>query len=200
MFERFNESAIKVIMLAQEEARRMGHNFVGTEQILLGLIGEGRGVAATALKKSNVSLNDARIEVEKIIGRGDGKIAIEIPFTVNAKQLLQLSWQEATGLGQKHIGTEHLLLGLIRQKKCVACRVLEALSVDMLRLHAQIITLLKGTNLASDTLPLELDSSIFPSNKANLVEEPFKRYWILIIISISVAAIAAWCSYLLFKK
>jgi ATPases with chaperone activity, ATP-binding subunit len=87
MFERFTEKAIKVIMLAQEEARRLGHNFVGTEQILLGLIGEGTGVAAKVLKSMGVNLKDARVEVEKIIGRGSGFVAVEIPFTPRAKRV-----------------------------------------------------------------------------------------------------------------
>ena len=91
MFERFTEKAIKVIMLAQEEARRLGHNFVGTEQILLGLIGEGTGVAAKVLKSLGVNLKDSRIEVEKIIGRGSGFVAVEIPFTPRAKRVLELS-------------------------------------------------------------------------------------------------------------
>ena len=91
MFERFTEKAIKVIMLAQEEARRLGHNFVGTEQILLGLIGEGTGIAAKVLKSMGVNLKDARVEVEKIIGRGSGFVAVEIPFTPRAKKVLELS-------------------------------------------------------------------------------------------------------------
>ena len=90
MFERFTEKAIKVIMLAQEEARRLGHNFVGTEQILLGLIGEGTGIAAKVLKSMGVNLKDARSEVEKIIGRGSGFVAVEIPFTPRAKKVLEL--------------------------------------------------------------------------------------------------------------
>jgi len=98
MFERFTEKAIKVIMLAQEEARRLGHNFVGTEQILLGLIGEGTGVAAKVLKSMGVNLKDARIEVEKIIGRGSGFVAVEIPFTPRAKRVLELSLEEARQL------------------------------------------------------------------------------------------------------
>ena len=117
MFERFTEKAIKVIMLAQEEARRLGHNFVGTEQILLGLIGEGTGVAAKVLKSMGVNLKDARVEVEKIIGRGSGFVAVEIPFTPRAKRVLELSLEEARQLGHNYIGTEHLLLGLIREGK-----------------------------------------------------------------------------------
>ena len=112
MFERFTEKAIKVIMLAQEEARRLGHNFVGTEQILLGLIGEGTGIAAKVLKSMGVNLKDARVEVEKIIGRGSGFVAVEIPFTPRAKRVLELSLEEARQLGHNYIGTEHLLLAI----------------------------------------------------------------------------------------
>ena len=101
MFERFTEKAIKVIMLAQEEARRLGHNFVGTEQILLGLIGEGTGIAAKVLKSMGINLKDARVEVEKIIGRGSGFVAVEIPFTPRAKRVLELSLEEARQLGKR---------------------------------------------------------------------------------------------------
>ena len=101
MFERFTEKAIKVIMLAQEEARRLGHNFVGTEQILLGLIGEGTGIAAKVLKSMGVNLKDARVEVEKIIGRGSGFVAVEIPFTPRAKRVLELSLEEARQLASE---------------------------------------------------------------------------------------------------
>lgn len=142
MFERFTEKAIKVIMLAQEEARRLGHNFVGTEQILLGLIGEGTGVAAKTLKSMGVNLKDARIEVEKIIGRGSGFVAVEIPFTPRAKRVLELSWDEARQFGHNYIGTEHLLLGLIREGEGVAARVLDNLGVDLAKVRQHIIRLL----------------------------------------------------------
>ncbi len=145
MFERFTEKAIKVIMLAQEEARRLGHNFVGTEQILLGLIGEGTGVAAKVLKSMGVSLKDARVEVEKIIGRGSGFVAVEIPFTPRAKRVLELSLEEARQLGHNYIGTEHLLLGLIREGEGVAARVLENLGVDLSKVRTQVIRMLGET-------------------------------------------------------
>ncbi|KGF87371.1 ATP-dependent Clp protease ATP-binding subunit [Prochlorococcus marinus] len=145
MFERFTEKAIKVIMLAQEEARRLGHNFVGTEQILLGLIGEGTGVAAKVLKSLGVNLKDSRIEVEKIIGRGSGFVAVEIPFTPRAKRVLELSLEEARQLGHNYIGTEHLLLGLIREGEGVAARVLENLSVDLTKVRTQVIRMLGET-------------------------------------------------------
>lgn len=142
MFERFTEKAIKVIMLAQEEARRLGHNFVGTEQVLLGLIGEGTGVAAKTLKSMGVNLKDARAEVEKIIGRGSGFVAVEIPFTPRAKRVLELSWDEARQLGHNYIGTEHLLLGLIREGEGVAARVLENLGVDLNKVRSNVVKML----------------------------------------------------------
>jgi ATP-dependent Clp protease ATP-binding subunit ClpC len=142
MFERFTEKAIKVIMLAQEEARRLGHNFVGTEQILLGLIGEGTGIAAKTLKQMGVNLKDARVEVEKIIGRGSGFVAVEIPFTPRAKRVLELAWDEARQLGHNYIGTEHLLLGLIREGEGVAAKVLESLNVDVSRVRSNILRML----------------------------------------------------------
>jgi ATP-dependent Clp protease ATP-binding subunit ClpC len=139
MFERFTEKAIKVIMLAQEEARRLGHNFVGTEQILLGLIGEGTGIGPKVLKLMGVNLKDARVEVEKIIGRGSGFVAVEIPFTPRAKRVLELSLEESRQLGHNYIGTEHLLLGLIREGEGVAARVLENLGVDLSKVKSLII-------------------------------------------------------------
>jgi ATP-dependent Clp protease ATP-binding subunit ClpC len=139
MFERFTEKAIKVIMLAQEEARRLGHNFVGTEQILLGLIGEGTGIAAKVLKSMGVNLKEARVEVEKIIGRGSGFVAVEIPFTPRAKRVLELSLEEARQLGHNYIGTEHLLLGLLREGEGVAARVLENLGADPSNIRTQVI-------------------------------------------------------------
>jgi ATP-dependent Clp protease ATP-binding subunit ClpC len=153
MFERFTEKAIKVIMLAQEEARRLGHNFVGTEQILLGLIGEGTGIAAKVLKSMGVNLKDARVEVEKIIGRGSGFVAVEIPFTPRAKRVLELSLEEARQLGHNYIGTEHLLLGLIREGEGVAARVLENLALDLTKIRTQVIRLLGDTAEASTGNP-----------------------------------------------
>nr|BBI37198.1 Clp protease ATP binding subunit [Palmaria palmata] len=149
MFERFTEKAIKVIMLAQEEARRLGHNFVGTEQILLGLVGEGTGIASQVLKSMNVNLKDSRIEVEKIIGRGSGFVAVEIPFTPRAKRVLELSLEEARQLGHNYIGTEHLLMGLVREGEGVAARVLENLAIDVSSIRTEVIQML-GDNAESN--------------------------------------------------
>jgi ATP-dependent Clp protease ATP-binding subunit ClpC len=167
MFERFTEKAIKVIMLAQEEARRLGHNFVGTEQILLGLIGEGTGVAAKVLKSMGVNLKDARIEVEKIIGRGSGFVAVEIPFTPRAKRVLELSLEEARQLGHNYIGTEHLLLGLIREGEGVAARVLENLGVDLAKVRTQVIRMLGET----ETTPVGVGGGGSRSNKTPTLDE-----------------------------
>jgi ATP-dependent Clp protease ATP-binding subunit ClpC len=139
MFERFTEKAIKVVMLAQEESRRLGHNFVGTEQILLGLIGEGAGVATKVLKSMGVNLKDARMEVERIIGRGSGFVAVEIPFTPRAKRVLEMAIEEARDLGHSYIGTEHILLALLEEEDGVATRVLENLGVDLSKVRSEIL-------------------------------------------------------------
>ncbi|MGD1712022.1 ATP-dependent Clp protease ATP-binding subunit [Dapis sp. BLCC M172] len=139
MFERFTEQSIKVIMLAQEEARRLGHNFVGTEQILLGLIGEGTGIASKVLKEHGVNLKDARNEVEKIIGRGSGFTPAEIPFTPRVKRMLEISLEEARKLDHNYIGTEHLLLGLLQDSEGVAAKVLDNLGVDRGKIRTQVI-------------------------------------------------------------
>ncbi len=139
MFEHFTSEAIKVVMLAQEEARRLGHNFVGTEQILLGLMGEGNGVAAKVLTDLGVTLKDSRREVEKIIGRGSGFIPPEIPFTPKVKSLFEQSFKEARTLGHNYISTEHLLLGLTEAGEGVAAKVLQNLGVDLQDIRTAVI-------------------------------------------------------------
>jgi ATP-dependent Clp protease ATP-binding subunit ClpC len=152
MFERFTERAIKVVMLAQEEARRLGHNFVGTEQILLGLINEGTGVGPKVLKSMGLNLKDARFEVERIVGRGSGFVAVEIPFTPRAKRVLELSLEEAGQLGHNYIGTEHILLGLIKEGEGVASRVLESLGVDLSKIRSNVIKALgENSDLSNAT-------------------------------------------------
>ena len=130
MFERFTEKAIKVIMLAQEEARRLGHNFVGTEQVLLGLIGEGTGVASKTLKSMGITLKDARAEVEKIIGRGSGFVAVEIPFTPRAKRVLEKAWLAAKKASKRRIDAVDLLLAITEENDSLAMKVLDNLGVD----------------------------------------------------------------------
>ena len=151
MFERFTEKAIKVIMLGQEESRRLGHNFVGTEQILLGLIAEGTGIGPKALRSMGLNLKDLRVEVEKFVGRGTGFVAVEIPFTPRAKRVLELSLEEARELGHNYIGTEHLLLGMIREGEGVAVRVLKKMGVDLTKLRSEIIRSLGETTEVEPT-------------------------------------------------
>ncbi|MCA1992269.1 MAG: ATP-dependent Clp protease ATP-binding subunit [Coleofasciculus sp. S288] len=131
MFEHFTDRAIKAIMLAQEEARRLGHNLVGTEQILLGLIGEGTGVAAKVLKDFGITLEKARKEVENLIGRGSGFLPTELPFTPKAKRIFEQSFKEANQLGHNYIGTEHLLLAITQDKDGVAAKVMQNLDTDL---------------------------------------------------------------------
>ena len=145
MFEKFTEGAIKVIMLSQEEARRMGHNFVGTEQLLLGVIGQRHGIGARALKKLKVTLKKARKEIELYIGRGTGFVASEIPFTPRAKRVLEMAVHEGKDLGQNFVGTEHILLALIAESDGVAMRTLDKLNVDVPKLRNLILTYIEET-------------------------------------------------------
>lgn len=140
MFEKFTEGAIKVIMLAQEEARRMGHNFVGTEQLLLGVIGQRHGIGGRALAQVNVTLKKTRKEIEKYIGRGTGFVASEIPFTPRAKRVLEMSIHEGQDLGVNYVGTEHVLLSLINEADGIAMRTLDKLRVNIPKLRHLILT------------------------------------------------------------
>ena len=145
MFERFTDRARRVVVLAQDEARMLSHNYVGTEHILLGLIHEGEGVAAKTLQSLGVSLDAVRQQVEEIIGRGQQQpLSGHIPFTPRAKKVLELSLREALQLGHTYIGTEHILLGLIREGDGVAAQVLVGLGVDLNRAREQVILLLTG--------------------------------------------------------
>ncbi|HEX9543049.1 MAG TPA: Clp protease N-terminal domain-containing protein, partial [Streptosporangiaceae bacterium] len=144
MFERFTDRARRVVVLAQEEARMLHHTHIGTEHILLGLIGEGGGVAARALESPGISLEAVRQHVGEITGRGQQAPSGHIPFTPRATRVLELSLREALQLGHDYIGTEHLLLGLIREGGGVAARVLVTLGADAGRIRRQVIQLLHG--------------------------------------------------------
>jgi ATP-dependent Clp protease ATP-binding subunit ClpA len=145
MFERFTDRARRVIVLAQEEARLLNHNYVGTEHLLLGLAHEGQGVAAKALELLGIRLEALRSQVESIIGQGQMAPSGHIPFTPRAKKVLELSLRESKQLGHNYIGTEHLLLGLIREGEGVAAQVLVKLGADQARVREQVIQLLSGS-------------------------------------------------------
>jgi ATP-dependent Clp protease ATP-binding subunit ClpC len=144
MFERFTDGSRRVVVLAQDEARMLNHNYVGTEHILLGLIHEGEGVAARTLESLGISLDVVRQQVEEIIGRGQQAPSVHIPFTPRAKEVLELSLSESLQLGHGYIGTEHILLGLLREGGGVAAQVLVKLGADLNRVRQQVIQLLHG--------------------------------------------------------
>jgi len=139
MFERFTETAIKVVMLSQEESRRLGHNFVGTEQILLGLIGEGTGIAFQVLGNKGLNIKDARTQIERLVGRGSGFVAVEVPFTPRAKRVLENAIEESSDLGHSYIGTEHILLALLDEEEGIAWRFFISLNIDIEKLRAEIL-------------------------------------------------------------
>ena len=151
MFERFTDRARRVVVLAQEEARLLNHNYIGTEHILLGLIHEGEGVAAKALESLGISLEKVRQQVEEMIGAGQSPPSGHIPFTPRAKKVLELSLREALQLGHNYIGTEHILLGLIREGEGVAAQVLVKLGADLGRVRQQVIQLLSGYTGSKET-------------------------------------------------
>jgi ATP-dependent Clp protease ATP-binding subunit ClpC len=172
MFERFTERARRVVVLAQEEARMLNHNYIGTEHILLGLIREGQGVAGRALESLGISLEAVRQQVEQIIGRGQQAPSGHIPFTPRAKKVLELSLREAQQLGHNYIGTEHILLGLIREGSGVAAQVLVKLGADLNRARQQVVRLLHGhqgedvtgEDVTSEDSPLPGDAPAYASS------------------------------------
>jgi ATP-dependent Clp protease ATP-binding subunit ClpA len=148
MFERFTDRARRVVVVAQDESRKLGHDYIGTEHILLGILGAGESAAVQALESLGVSLEAARQQVEEIVGRGSHQVSGHIPFTPRAKKVLELSLREAIQLGHNYIGTEHILLGLIREGEGVAAQVLTRLGADLNRTRQQVIELLHGPQAA----------------------------------------------------
>jgi ATP-dependent Clp protease ATP-binding subunit ClpC len=142
MFEKFTDRARRVVVLAQEEARMLSHDYIGTEHLLLGLVHEGAGVAVVALESLGISLDDVRRDVEEMIGRGQHELSGHIPFTPRAKKVLELSLRESQQLGAGYIGTEHILLGLIREGEGVAAQVLVKLGADLNRARQQVLQIL----------------------------------------------------------
>ena len=162
MFERFTDRARRVVVLAQEEARLLGHNYIGTEHILLGLISEGEGVAARALKSLDISLEAVRHQVEEMIGEGQGVQGSHIPFTPRAKKVLEFSLREALQLGHNYIGTEHILLGLIREGEGVAAQVLERLGADLNRVRQVVVRELGALGKRTEAEAIDLEVRLRP--------------------------------------
>ncbi len=172
MFQRFSDRARRVVVLAQEEARMLNHNYIGTEHLLLGLIQEGEGVAAKALESMGISLEAVREQVEEIIGRGSSPPTGHIPFTPRAKKVLELSLREALQLGHNYIGTEHILLGLIREGEGVAAQVLMKLGADLDRVRNTVVQLLTGIAGSGKEQPPQAGEA---APAGNLVLDQFGR-------------------------
>jgi len=173
LFERFTDRGRRVVVLAQEEARLLNHDYIGTEHLLLGLIHEGEGVAATALESLGISLEAVRAQVEEMIGHGERAPTGHIPFTPRAKKALELSLREALQLGHNYIGTEHILLGLVREGEGVAAQVLVRLGADLSRVRQQVIQVLSGSagagmEAGAGTRPVRVT---MPADLLVLVEE-----------------------------
>ncbi|MDX6396314.1 MAG: ATP-dependent Clp protease ATP-binding subunit ClpC [Streptosporangiaceae bacterium] len=168
MFERFTDRARRVVVLAQDEARRLDHNYIGTEHILLGLVQEGEGVAAQALEALGIGLAAVRQQVEEIVGRGKDAPGGHIPFTPRAKKVLELSLREALQLGHDYIGTEHILLGLIREGEGVAARVLVSLGANLNLVRQQVIQLLHSHQMEGQE-PLSTARLAGPSARLELI-------------------------------
>jgi ATP-dependent Clp protease ATP-binding subunit ClpC len=176
VFERFTDRARRVVVLAQEEARLLNHNYIGTEHILLGLIHEGEGVAAKALESLGISLEAVRAQVEEIIGHGGSAPSGHIPFTPRAKKVLELSLREALQLGHNYIGTEHILLGLIREGEGVAAQVLVKLGADLSRVRQQVIQLLSGYSGGKEGAPAGAGAPVEAGGQSgSLVLDQFGR-------------------------
>jgi ATP-dependent Clp protease ATP-binding subunit ClpA len=144
VFERFTEKARQVVVLAQDEARALRHNYIGTEHILLGLLREEEGLAARVLESLDITLEEVRAQVKRLIGEGDEEITGQIPFTPRAKKVLELALREALSLGHSYIGTEHVLLGVARENRGVAARILLDFDVDADKVRNEVITMLSG--------------------------------------------------------
>jgi ATP-dependent Clp protease ATP-binding subunit ClpC len=179
MFERFTDRARRVVVLAQEEARMLNHNYIGTEHILLGLIHEGEGVAAKALEALGLSLKDVRGEVEEIIGQGQSVPTGQIPFTPRAKKVLELSLRESLQLGHNYIGTEHILLGLVREGEGVGAQVLQKRGADLDSVRAKVVSLLSGFTpggeIGAEPEVREHDEPLCPRCRRRLAENAAYR-------------------------
>src|SRR5436190_7062863 len=169
MFERFTERARQVVVLAQEEARTLKHNYIGTEHILLGLLREEDGLAARVLESLDITVEEVRAQVARIVGQGDEVTTGQIPFTPRAKKVLELALREALSLGHNYIGTEHILLGLVRENESVAARILLDFDAGREKLRGRIIGMLSGPGRRGQT------DEGFPPGKESGIELVLRR-------------------------
>jgi ATP-dependent Clp protease ATP-binding subunit ClpC len=187
LFERFTERAREVVVLAQDEARALKHDYIGTEHILLGLLREEEGLAARVLDGLDITLEEARVQVERVVGRGDEEVrAGTIPFTPRAKKVLELSLREAMSLGHNYIGTEHILLGLVRENEGVAARILLDFDADARTIRTEILRRLAGPG-RGDVQP-DLPSAV-PPDVMTLAEPTGRATSIHLVLAIALAAV-----------
>jgi ATP-dependent Clp protease ATP-binding subunit ClpC len=205
VFERFTERARQVVVLAHDEARALKHNYIGTEHLLLGLLREDRGVAARVLESFDITVEEVRAQVARIVGRGDEVTTGPIPFTPRTKKVLELSLREALSLGHNYIGTEHLLLGLARENEGVAARILLDFGCDAQKIRNEVIRVLSG---AAGPLPVEaehaedpmvtsewlsLDPAPTPTSVFDEVREvQFVLGWLLFGVALAVGILIGW--------
>ena len=188
MFERFTERARQVVVLAQEEARTLKHNYIGTEHILLGLLREEEGLAARVLESLDITVERVRAQVVRIVGSGEEVTSGQIPFTPRAKKVLELALREALTLGHNHVGTEHLLLGMVRENEGVGVRILAELGADAERIRDEVIRSLSGTIRPRGTIQV----------RSKRVRRPLRQWqlltlgWLLFGLALGAGILVGW--------
>jgi ATP-dependent Clp protease ATP-binding subunit ClpC len=183
-----------VVVLAQEEARLLNHNYIGTEHILLGLIHEGEGVAAKALESLGISLEKVRQQVEEIIGAGQSPPSGHIPFTPRAKKVLELSLKEALAMSHNYIGTEHILLGVVRENQGVAARILLELGADAHKIRNELLRMLGRPAVRAEATPIVSQEASTPYGPPVLswFRTPFFQGWLLFAVALGIGLLLGW--------
>jgi ATP-dependent Clp protease ATP-binding subunit ClpC len=190
VFERFTERARQVVVLAQAEARELRHNYIGTEHLLLGLLREKEGIAARVLAARSVTVDRVRSELVRAVGQGDEVVIGQIPFTPRTKKVLELSLREALSLGHNYIGTEHVLMGLLREGEGVACRILTELGADAELLHSEVVAALGGPAVAPRPVP---GRRVEPPRARRLPPVALLAAgWLLFALALGVGILIGW--------
>jgi ATP-dependent Clp protease ATP-binding subunit ClpC len=191
LFERFTERSRQIVVLAQDEARALGHNYIGTEHILLGLLREEEGLAARVLESLDITVEEVREQVERVVGRGDNAVTGQIPFTPRAKRVLELALGEALTLGHSYIGTEHVLLGIARENSGVASRILLDFDAEADKIRAAVIGVLGGMP-PGDAVQLEpmAGSRVWADEPGRL--GGLLPGWLLFAVSLGIGVLIGW--------
>ena len=196
MFERFTERARQVVVHAQEEARTLKHNYIGTEHLLLGLLREEEGLAAKVLESLGITIDEARAQIARMIGHGDEEARGQVPFTPRAKKVLELALREAMALGHNYIGTEHILLGLVREGEGVALRVLLEFGVDADKIRNELFRLLGGRPAGYTTVEVgDLPRGTYtysPGRRLWLSSAAIVVGWLLFGVSLGIGILIGW--------